>query len=265
MRDEGASPVLLKRPRDAPYFSPDASQRVSTPPAPSPLRTRAGTTYGQAAAKNLRSPDVRTPTVGLTRLNLPPLRPRQFPAKVGVHREGNREGKLDNWAIGKEPGTDTLILGTSNMARVTLKPRQDLEIRSYPGGRFEHMVHMLKKSPVQEGPRRVVIAMGINDATSRAPIHSIEALVTKTAALAKQKFPHSRVYMAEINHTHLMSDDKLLRTKAINKAIRELNGVRTLSPLAPREVVIDPKDRYGVHWTANTANAIICHWVKHLN
>jgi hypothetical protein len=172
---------------------------------------------------------------------------------------------MTRWTVSVKPTTDTLILGTSNLNRIARKPRRDMEIHSYPGGRFEHMANMLEKTPVQDGPRRVIIAMGINDSTNRVPLQKVEAMVQKTAALAKQKFPHSEVYLAGINHSDNLNETALHRTSELNSIIQKLRGVHSLSNIPPSTVQIDPKDRYGVHWTPDTAQKVLSHWVQNLN
>lgn len=183
------------------------------------------------------------------------------------HRQPSHYEKLTNWEINTRTDPTTLILGTSNLARIQTKPRRDIEIHSYAGGRFEHMANMLDKMQVNQGPTRVIIAMGINDSNSRATIAKITTYIHKTAKLAKAKFPFAKVWFAQINISSEAPPELAKRTKELNAIIADLNGCPPIPHLTPREVRLDPYDRCRprVHWTNHTADVILRHWLNHLN
>lgn len=250
-----ASPRYLpphRRKRDTgPPHSPLDNPKAPPPPppaVPSPARTRSGTSYQKQTT--LPSPG------------------KQFPAQVSYHRENSQYGKMTNWKIRSQTDSQTLVLGTSNLNRITHKPRKDMEIHSYAGARFDHMENMLAKMPVDQNPRRVVIALGINDSTTDRPLPEVKNHIRNTARLAKLRFPLSQIYMAEVNHSNTLQGKALHRTQEINGTIRSLQdmqGVKTLPKLPPWGVVIEPRDRSKIHWTPTTANNILAHWNRNLN
>jgi len=215
-------------------------------------------------------------------LKLPPLSPRKtaathglsvkrnqrsYPARVHVHSAPNPTLK-SQWQIRIMEQPDTLVLGTSNISRITKKPRQDIELHSYPGGRLAHMQEMLHAAPVhtETFPRRVIIAMGINDANrGRFPKPLISQQLSRVAQLAKARFPNARVYMAQTNYSAKLAEQAAENTRSINRLVTQLQGVRYLSHIPVGQVEIETRDKMGVHWSADTANQIVNHWVRNLN
>ena len=267
MGDQGASPDLTwktaGRPRTQVKLgtmgrtaSPPTMIPPPTPATPGPSRP----SYLQAATSPPREKPIPKDSVPVTK--------QSYPAKV--HRHPNlphHEDKMSQWAIKPAaPEANILILGTSNMSKITSKPRKDIEIQAFPGGRFVHMTEVLRKLPIQDEPRRVVIAMGINDSNSRTTsLDVIKQEIQATATLAKSRFPHSQIYMAEINHSKMMEPTSKARTLDLNKTIRGLSGVKTIAKMNCNRISIDKNDRYKVHWTEATANNIIRHWIDNLN
>jgi hypothetical protein len=193
MGGQGASPDLNWRTsgRSKPTARLTNMARAASPTAtvahpPSTPRQ----TYGQAAASPPRQ-DLNQ------RDHYAPAPITSYPARVFRHPSLSHEEKLAKWEIKPaNPETNTLNLGTSNMSRITSKPRKDIEIQAFHGGRFVHMKEMLRRLPIQDEPRKVVIAMGINDSNSGTPLGVIQKDIQATAALAKSRFPHSEIFMA---------------------------------------------------------------------
>lgn len=188
------------------------------------------------------------------------------PARVQVHRASSPQLK-EQWQVELQGDPNTLFLGTSNLSRVTHTPDRDYEIHSFPGGKFHHMANLLERSATHQGPKQVIIAMGVNDANSKARTSDIKAQVTKTAQLARERFPSAKIHLAEINHSNQSPNHLIRRIQEINRFIRETEGTETIPQLPPNRVHLDPRDSCTpkVHWTATTANEILSHWSSHLN
>lgn len=189
-----------------------------------------------------------------------------FPAKVTYHKAPSPELKR-SWEIKPTSSSGTLILGTSNLSRISTKPSRDIEIHSFPGGRFQHMEDILERAPVSIGPQNVIIAMGINDSNNKTPIYKVRRSIQNTAVLAKAKFPEATIHMAEINHSADSPDHISRRSADLNATIGNLPDVQVIPRMRPDKVFLDPKDRSvpKVHWTEGTANEILMHWSAHLN
>lgn len=262
MGSQGASPDFSWRDVGRPKRPVKLGRMDSVPasavtPPKSPQTDRP--TYVQAAASPPR--EMPIPTGGR------PVHTASFPARVHKAQGGlSHDEKMDLWRIKPaDKSANTLILGTSNVARITTKPRRDIELQSFPGGRFAHMKEMLKKLPIQDEPRRVVVAMGINDSSSQTPLQVIKKEIRETAVLAKSRFPHSEVYFAEINHSKMMEPTKKQRTLALNQEIRELSAVKFIPKMNCNRVSICKTDSSKVHWNTDTANNIVRHWASELN
>ena len=268
--DQGASPDLSWRTvgrRKSPVKlgtfdkspepkAPSPSKTRQTPEPKSPSLSETRQTYVQAAS----SPP-KTTTVQST---IAPTQTQSYPAKV-IKAQPNLtyEEKMTRWNIKPaDLSANTLILGTSNVARITTKPRRDIELQSFPGGRFSHMREMLRKLPVQNEPRRVVIAMGINDSNSKTPLETIKKDIRETSVLAKSRFPHSQIYMAEINHSKMMESNLKSRTLALNEEIKNLSGIKFIPKLNCNQISVCPDK---IHWTVDTATKVMRHWATHLN
>lgn len=185
-------------------------------------------------------------------------------ARPYYHKAQNWEAKMTDWQIQIQNDPHTLVLGTSNLNRITTQPSRNIEIHSYPGGRFSHMSNMLSKFKPEARPQNVIIAMGINDSNSKEYLASIKQEISKTAALAKERFPASNVFLAEVNYSHMADSRLKARTEQINSCIRE-QKIKVLSSLPANKVYLDPRDKHGVHWTPATANSILAHWISSLN
>lgn len=112
-------------------------------------------------------------------------------------------------------------------------------------------------------PREVVIAMGINDANSNAPIlPDLAETIQNTVDLAKEKFPEARILLAEINCSDQPRLAMIKRAMAINRLINCTQGVSTLNALPTDQ--IETVDTPGIHWTGETANSILDNWTSQL-
>ena len=267
MVDQGASPDLTWKTAGRPKTLVKLGRMGSTttkptmippptPATPGPSRP----SYLQAATSPPRDMPIPNGSVPVTK--------QSYPAKVHKHPSlPCHEDKMSQWAIKPAaPEANILILGTSNMSKITSKPRKDIEIQAFHGGRFVHMKEMLRKLPIQDEPRRVVIAMGINDSNGHGTaLDVIKQEIRATAALAKSRFPHSQIIMAEINHSKMMEATSKARTLELNKTIKALSGVKTIAKMNCNRITIEKKDRFKVHWSEATANNIIRHWIDNLN
>lgn len=272
-----------KTPQDTrgPKGTPGRKDEVPRTPTPTPQRPpvvqqgRPGT-IPQVGTPHVNSGHLGTPLQRLTGSSPTSPSPRHtrsgrplgrsFPAKVTYHKAPNPELKK-NWEIQPTLSSKVLILGTSNLARITTKPSQEMDIHSFPGGRFQHMEHMLEKAPVMDGPQKVIIAMGINDSNNKTPINKIRKSIQNTAVLAQTKFPGATIHMAAINLSADSPDLLTRRTADLNATIHSLPDVQVIPRMRPDKVILDPKDRCvpKVHWTQGTANEILMHWSAHLN
>lgn len=256
LRKEKAPPLLRE---------PDA-QEVPI----SPAHTRSGHSYSQAA--NTPKPtNGGSPTSSGSSNSSPatspeiPMQTTSYVALVHTHRAPDRK---ETWRVEIVDEPTTLLIGTSNISRITRTPSKAIELHSFPGAKFHHLETMLKKSPTMTGPKRVLIAMGVNDTSVRegqrpTRLNTVIESMRKAVKQARSKFPGSSIYVAEINMSATAAQTSRDRTDTLNREIRSLEGVHIIPALPKEQVELTPYDL--VHWTTNTANKILKHWAHHLN
>lgn len=192
-----------------------------------------------------------------------------IPAEVVKHPKQDAHAKFTDWHIQKpKPGTKTLILGDSNLSRITNRPSKLTEIQSYPGARTEHMVAMLNKTqkqPLDSKINNVVLAFGTNDANSKTPMGSIERDIKRMSTLAKSKFPRAQISLAEVVVSATSPLHLVQKAEQINEIIRKIKTTQIIPRPHSARVVLEAGDRSKVHWTRESANMILKHWHQCLN
>lgn len=220
----------------------------------------------------VNSPQRFTPPLTRSRINKPRPPPpsgdpraqsQTTPAGIHSHRQPSRAAKMANWELHLRGKPDNLIIGTSNLARITKVPRENTEIHAFHGGKFEHLVSVLHKALPDPNPKRVLLAMGINDASSKTPIETIVRDAQTAANLAKIKFPGAQIHMAETTFGHLLPTHTQARANRINQGLQKVNGVKIIPALSPQAV--QTVDKPHIHWSSNTANTILAYWTGALN
>ena len=191
------------------------------------------------------------------------------PAEVYKHPSKSYTEKFSDWQI-REPRatTKTLILGDSNMSRISLKPNKDIEIQAFHGGRVEHMVAMLtkfqKRAPDSEIDN-VILAMGTNDTNSNSPIGKIERDIKRMNAVAKSKFPLATIVIPEVITTSTSTPQFTKRAQEINKVIQGVRSIQSIPRPPANRVTLEAGDKFKVHWSRDSANMILKHWNQALN
>ena len=177
--------------------------------------------------------------------------------------------KFSDWEI-REPSTATevLVLGDSNVARITLKPCKQIDIQAFHGAKITHMAAVLKKrarQPMDSRIKHVILSVGTNDAFSSSPIHEAEQDIRRMSSLAKEKFPHATVSLAEIPVSITTAPKRAERMTALNEMFHKLRAVHII-PHPPRHsITLHVRDKAGIHWSPESANKILSHWYQSLN
>jgi hypothetical protein len=164
-----------------------------------------------------------------------------------------------------------LILGDSNVKRATRNDSKchSIEIHSFPGAKLCSFEKMLRaKSPIQDGPEKVIISVGINNRDNQPMTHKAQS--KSLMELASKKFPTADIYIPQVNIPSKLQPNQKTSLQALNANIHELASksrkFKTLPTLPHRKFKIDPKDtKYQIHWTEETANEMLKHWLQHLN
>ena len=154
-----------------------------------------------------------------------------------------------------------LIIGDSNLSNIkevrqTMK--NQVQIISYPGARFEDLYEILKNMP---NPilqvKHLILSVGINNrgqnanATSNKHIGNLYFQATK-------KFPNAKIYYPHIGH-RLSSDREMQNLQDFEWTWRNLGS--TILP----SVSVTRTTSDGIHWTPETARCLLDLWLNRLS
>lgn len=174
-----------------------------------------------------------------------------------------------------------VVIGDSNINRATNVETEvrSIEFHSFPGAKLKHFQNLLSPSlSPQDTPKAVILSIGMNNRTGRRP--NFEPELKSVIQNASKFFPNASIHIPLINippelaphqQTNLNEFNRLLL--ALSKQLttfgtlpKELQTFKTLPKLPQKDFKIDPRDTaYKVHWSEETANAILSHWTSNLN
>lgn len=264
VRQQGGGSPGGRAPGVSSQVSPPRRQHLSPTPESSPprrdtpVRTSPPPSYAHAA----NSPPIRP---------APPKPPqacvKKFP-NLGQRVKGQAIHSV--WEIPKIT-KDILVLGTSNLARITSVGRRDAQVISYPGLKLAQLFRLLEafkygalsKSPGLK-PSKVIISVGLCD--RHLSVKTNEINLKKVVNEAKRQFPDSQVYLAKTPFGRHLDEEEKNTLRSHNALMDELankhDNVHVIPYLPVGKFQLN---RDGIHWTENCANAIINHYWQHLN
>ena len=186
-----------------------------------------------------------------------------FKIKPNIHQNTNNKNKV--WCL-PEIREKILVLGDSNLARITESPLPNIQIESYPGAKFHNILSVLGRAKNQTSlkiPEHVILSVGINNRTQNifnTTIPNLKSLLAK----AHRVFPNSKIHIAQVNYSQNLPREECCHLSLINDFLEKHSGnmavLPKISTQALKVVTGDP-----VHYTSNTANTILRHWMAHLN
>lgn len=185
----------------------------------------------------------------------PPKQPR-----VRQHRGNKPAWKLPNLT------QSTLIIGDSNLARITNPTSKTMQIESYSGAKITHLQKLFKEYQHQEQPADIIINIGINDRENNNTNRVAQSL-KDLSKIARETFPDSDIYLTTIpisNTLDLIQPNKSFNIRKLNENLNKLplEGVRVLESDARGGWHFHTD---GIHWSPRTANGIVDNWVRQVN
>ena len=172
-------------------------------------------------------------------------------------RHLNTKRKMVDWCLVAK--RKWLIMGDSNLSRIPSFQTPDMQIESYPGATFLHAEVLMKKTKMMIKVEKVVLSFGINNKNQKLKETAIKQLQRAVKA-AKETFPYAEIWVPQINFCKNLPGDQQLTLNNLNAYIGKNMGH---IPLLPDEVFSVNRDL--VHWTTDTAKAMLEHWMKYLN
>lgn len=179
------------------------------------------------------------------------------PQLFKVKRHIITERKLVDWSLGV--WKKWLIMGDSNLSRLPGYSIPDLQIESYPGANFRHAQAVLAKAIVHTTVEKVVLSFGINCRAQRAKETSVKQMQA-AVRMAKKQFPYAEIWIPLINYSTSLSAAEQITLETLNNHITR--NMPFLPALKNTEFQTEKDD---LHWTKNTARAMLDHWISCLN
>jgi len=264
----GTSKTTPPRPTQRPprQSYPNTPGPVSTSNRFTPLTDETQTNPGNTTNPDIASsPESDTspsiPNPKRRRINSPQSTPTTATGpQVTVHRERSR------WRL-PQLKSQMVVLGDSNLSRANYLETKvrSIELHSFPGANIRHFENLLNPSlHPQNTPKEVVLSIGINNRTNRASEQQLKNMINN----ASKTFPNASIHIPLINIPPEIPAFQQTNITHLNNLIQSLSHnqpFQTIPKLPEENFNIDPRDSHKIHWSTETANAIITHWTSHLN
>ena len=206
---------------------------------------------------------------------LPPRRPSvsKTQSRVGSSPKANfqpwRPDKGTSktyWSLPKL-SAPTLIVGDSNLSNISKSrvSKKDLEVCSFPGAKFYNLRGLFSKTKPQTHVKNLILSVGVNERGNNASTTCLPQF-KKMLAEARQLFPEAKISLASLQwDSKRISNAESATLKTLQKGIEDLKTIPLIPTLSESKFKIAPEDKYGIHWTKETANCMLDHWLDFLN
>ena len=190
--------------------------------------------------------------------------PGTIPRKPRRHAGGKRK---HTWKL--TPTHDIIIMGDSNLARIPVITDDRMQIESYSGMNIEWARTVIEKMAVSTTTSHLIISVGINNRNQKETRTSQKALEGLRKA-TETTFPNADRRIVVINYAEgLQLEEKRILT-GINNEMLAIHpnkpNWKTIPKLARGMFQTEMEDRYPfIHWTKETAEAMLQHWTSCLN
>lgn len=196
------------------------------------------------------------PTVTLEKIPQAPRTPTT-PSVGRPCRHINTERKQIDWSLNLKKRY--VIIGDSNVSRIPAFGIPDLQIDSFPGAKFQHAGNLVERATVALEPEILIMSFGINNRTQRCFTRASQE-IHRAYRLARTRLPHTEILIPVINFSDLLAQEEQILLQEINEYIK--SNINFLDALPSHQFEVE---RDMVHWTSDTARAILEHWVRALN
>ncbi len=180
------------------------------------------------------------------------------PTRYSVRRHPNTQRKLTDWDL--VVTKKWLIIGDSNLSKFPDYFNKGLQVESYPGSHFRHGQALMEKTLTSTlvTVEKVVLAFGINSRGNKpdTTIKNVQGAIRS----AKRKFPYAEVWIPLVNFSPQLSEEEKENLEILNNHIERNMPHIPLLPEHRFQTEVDD-----VHWTSETASAILDHWMTFLN
>lgn len=242
------------RKRDRPLTPESSPTQIQTP------KKTKSSSYAEKAKSPLIRPNASTQKDNPAVEKLP---------RLPKDQRGSNMHKF--WKIPKVT-KDILVLGTSNLARISYVGRRDAQVVSFPGLKLDLLLKLINAfqfgtdspSPGQQ-PSHVILSVGINDRDLSASTNEIN--LKKVVQAAKRQFPDSKISLYQQPFDPSLSEKQRKTLTSLNDAIEkqcQSHGLNCIPRVAKSKFATAGGNDL-IHWTENCANATMEHLFQSLN
>jgi hypothetical protein len=159
--------------------------------------------------------------------------------------------------------TKIVIMGDSNISRITKSTNPQVTLASYPGAKICNFVEILTNvEPPNFQVRTLILNVGLNNRTNKDETN--RGQLKKMISQARRAFPNTNIYVPTINFSPKLNTTQTAALKTLNRHISNMSQAKPL-PVFPGIFQTAPNDDKHIHWSETTANRILRHWLQVLN
>ncbi|MGL5596519.1 MAG: hypothetical protein ACRDDA_00025, partial [Aeromonas sp.] len=177
---------------------------------------------------------------------------------TSLHQRMEHQGdKYGNWAL--TPERPILFLGDSNVTHIPEMSDARYQVVAYPGAQLAHAYYILKhRTPTSPEVQKVVCSFGINNRGPQG--RKVKEAVTRLLGAAEGTFPNAEIKIPVINFSDGLPTKEKKVLQQLNDIIRDTG--RFIPALTPEKfgTTVDQ-----IHWTKQTGEEMLKHWLRHLN
>lgn len=259
-------PVVHSTPNSGPnpYSNNNSPQSIISPSPQSSNyqtpRSSQSSNYKTPPASPQCSPTNFSPSSFLYDTSFPHIADHSQTFQINPNCHKKSTAKMSNWSL-PEITEPVLVIGDSNLQKISETPFKKIQIESYPGAKIRHITNLITQYPFKNKPQIIILSVGLNDrdnVPSSTTIPSIKNLISSTT----RKFPQSSVYVPLIQYSGNLSKIQKNNLTVVNDAIALIKKHATPLPILLKGFRVEEDD---IHWTQDTANAILRKWLKNVN
>lgn len=243
--------IYTHTPQPSPFIPRPLSQRKK------PLTPHTSVTTPQRNTTQNNTPTQSTLLSHLAPQLSAPALPQPTTKSFRVNRHLSTLQKQLSWKL--EIKRPKIFIGDSNLCRMVQHNIQNLQIDSYPGASFVHTESLITRSTSTCIVDTIVLAFGLNNRNSKVKETTVK-LIQKTLRATREKYPGSKIYIPIINYSTTLKPAEKATLKELNTYIEKHY---TFIPPIPMAQFHTTTDR--IHWTPDTAQNILTHWLNYLN
>ena len=180
-----------------------------------------------------------------------------------LHPYTNRKATIWSLPI-RQP---VIIMGDSNIARIPKFRLDGIQADSFPGATLRHLTAiLLRLTSPRPDIKLIIFSIGINNCLREQTALTIIKDTRRLIRLARQKFPQARIAIPLLTVSIRLSACQLRCVKAFNSFIRDhIEDVDSRSGYLNQLSLLKFQTTHdNIHWTPETARAMLQDWLTQL-